>query len=210
MVYATDPRFGSIRPSLPLIEEGAQVRERQKILSVIDMDGPKLAVAKVPESQVDKIRHGMKAKIHVDAFPTQRFDGAVVDVAPLPDSPGIPGGEKVYTTKVKLENAIPGLRPGMSTEVEFLFANRDSALTVPLQSIVRFEGKRDDRKALIAVRKPGGEIELRTVTVGLANDKVIEITEGIQSGDTVLLDPLAFLNPQETGNRAPAQPKPAQ
>ncbi len=210
VVYATDPRPGLIRPNLPLIEEGAQVRERQKILSVIDMDGPKLAVASVPISQVDKIRRGMKAKIHVDAFPTQRFDGTVVDVAPLPDSPGIPGGEKVYTTKVKLENAIPGLRPGMSTEVEFLFANRDSALTVPLQSIVRFEGKRDDRKALIALRKPGGEIELRTVTVGLSNDKVIEITEGIQSGDTVLLNPLAFLNPQETGSRAPAQPKPAQ
>ena len=189
---------------------GAQVRERQKILSLIDPDGPKLAIAKVPELHVDKIRRGMKAKIRVDAFPTERFDGTVVDVAPLPDAPAISGTAKVYTTRVKLENAIPGLRPGMSTEVEFLFANRKSCLTVPLQSVVRYEGKRDDRKALIAVRKPGGEIELRLVTVGLSNDKVIEITKGIQSGDTVLLNPLAFMNAQNKSVPPPDQLEPPQ
>ncbi len=115
----------------PQIEEGAQVRERQKIFSVIDPNGPKLVNAKVREAQVDKIRHGMNAKIRVDAFPepvVRRHGRRSLSLArPAGLDPG--GGSKVYTTKVKLDNAIPGLRPGMSTQVEFLLANRENALS---------------------------------------------------------------------------------
>ena len=114
VVYANPPRSDLNRP-LNLIEEGTQVRERQKILSVIELNGLKQVNTKVSESQIGNIRSGMKARIRVDAFPNQLFDGTVVEVAPLPDSRGaIQGGSNVYTTKVRFDNGIPGLRPGMS------------------------------------------------------------------------------------------------
>ena len=52
VVYANDPKrsFGSNQPQ---IEEGAMVRERQRIFSVSDVSMMQVNV-KVPESQIDR------------------------------------------------------------------------------------------------------------------------------------------------------------
>jgi HlyD family secretion protein len=175
---------------------------------VIDPNGQKRATAKVRESQVDKIRRGMKARVRVDGFPTQLFDGTVDDVAALPDArASAQVYSKVYTTHVLLDNEVPGLRPGMPAEVEFLLANRENAIAVPVQAILRYEGKPH-----VAVRKPGGDIDLRAVSVGLSSDKVIEITQGIASGDDVILNPAAFLgdNAKAPATRSPTSSESSQ
>jgi HlyD family secretion protein len=192
VVYANPPRrVGERFPTR--IEEGAQVRERQKILSLPDLSLMRVTTT-VNEAQVHMIRNGMKAKIRIDAFPNQLFDGTVVQVAPRPEPKPMMQGDapNVYSTKVKIDAPIPGLRPGMSSQVEFLVANRENALSVPVQAVLSYAGK-----GHLAVRKPGGEIELRAVSVGLSNDKLIEITQGIQSGDTVVLNPAALMSDRE-------------
>ncbi len=135
------------------IEEGAQLRERQKIFSVIDPNAQKRVTAKVREARVNHIKRGMKARIRIDGFPGQSFNGTVDAVSALPDAAAITqGGSKVYTTHLLLDNEVPGLRPGIVAEVEFLLANRDNAFAVPVQAILRYEGKPH-----VAVRKPGGD-----------------------------------------------------
>jgi hypothetical protein len=39
------------------------------------------------------------------------------------------------------------------------------------------------------VKKPDGTFELREVTLGAANDKVTEILQGLDSGESIVLDP---------------------
>ena len=66
VVYANDPnRFGG--SSQPQIEEGATVRERQKIFSLPDISKMRVNT-KVHESMVDRITPGLRARIRVDAF----------------------------------------------------------------------------------------------------------------------------------------------
>ncbi len=189
LVYANPPRGGSIRPQIR-IEEGAQVRERQKLLSLPDLSLMQVATT-VSESQIAGIRRGMKSKIRIHAFPKRSFDGVVTDISPLPSTQRADSGSNLYTTKVKINEPIPGLRPGMTAQVEFVIANREDSLAVPPGAILRFEGKPH-----VAVRKPGGAIELREVSVGLSNEKLVEITQGIASGDDVILNPAAFLSDQ--------------
>ena len=74
------------RPASPQIEEGATVRERQKIFRISDLDGPMQVNTKVPESMVDQLKLGLRARITVDAFPGEMLAGLVSDVAPLPDA----------------------------------------------------------------------------------------------------------------------------
>ena len=187
LVYAQAPRVGSNRLPYPYIEEGAQVRERQKLLSLPDLTRMQVAT-KVNESQVAGIRRGMKAKVRVQAFPERLFNGVVIDIAPLPDSLPSDSGAKVYTTKVLINGAIPDLRPGMTTQVEFVIASRADALAVPLDAILNVE-----RKPHVAVRKPGGNIEVRAVSLGLAGDKLVEITQGLERGDDVIVNPAGIL-----------------
>lgn len=50
-----------------------------------------------------------------------------------------------------------------------------------------------ERPEAAEVVKPGAGIELREVSVGVSNDKFVEVTHGIESGDAVLLNPRALL-----------------
>jgi HlyD family secretion protein len=191
VVYANPPRQRRVGvPPFPMIEEGAQVRERQKILSVIDLNGPKQVNVKAPESHVDQLALGMKVNIHIDAFPDQLFDGTVIEIAPLPDA-FVSGDTKVYTTKVRINNDAPGLRPGMSAEAEIQIAKRENVLSVPVESVLSYDGKEH-----VAVRKPDGMVELRNVVLGISDGKRVEITRGLESNESVVMNPVAFMSGQ--------------
>ena len=49
---------------------------------------------KVPESMVDRVAPGQKARIEVDAFPGEILDGVVAKVAPQPDRRSAQGGSQ--------------------------------------------------------------------------------------------------------------------
>ena len=162
VVYANDPnRFG--RGNAPQIEEGATVRERQKIFRVPDLSQIRVN-AKVHESMVDRIKPGLRARIKVDAFPEADLDrrGRGRVPAARPDEPSSRSDTKVYSTLVELEKAPPGLRPGMTAQVEILVTELDNVLSVPIQAVLTF-----DDKAHVAVKKPDGGFEWREVTLGV-------------------------------------------
>ena len=66
VVYANDPTR-AFMSNTPQVEEGAQVRERQKIFSLPDISQMQVNT-KVHESHINKVKRGMKAKIRVDAY----------------------------------------------------------------------------------------------------------------------------------------------
>ncbi len=194
VVYANDPRrgFGSTRPE---IEEGSTVRERQKILSIPDLARMQVNT-KVREAVVDKIMPGMKVKVRVDAFADQVLDGTVLDVAPLPDPVNsVSSNIKVYTTHIKIQDPLTGLRPGMTAQADILVAELDDVLSVPIKSVVSLDGAYQ-----IAVKKPGGGFEWRRVQLGVGgftNDARVEVKQGLQSGEAVIVDPLPLLTDEQ-------------
>ena len=105
VVYANDPDPGLLS-STPQIEEGAQVRERQKIFSLPDIT--KMQVnTKVHESQINKVKRG-----HEGEDPGRRLLERAArrhgdrTSAPLPDTANLFSSDiKVYTTKVRIDNA---------------------------------------------------------------------------------------------------------
>src|SRR5262249_33951375 len=128
IVYGSPP----VRAGQPMIEEGAAVRERQKIFSLFDPTGPMRGNTKVHEAWVDRLSPGQRARIKVDAFPDQVISGEVKAVAPLPDISRFSTSDvKVYTTLVALDKELASLRPGMTAEVEILVTELDNVLSVP-------------------------------------------------------------------------------
>ena len=190
VVYANDPMraFGSNQAQ---IAEGATVRERQKIFSLPDISRMQVNV-KVHESQIDKLAKGMKAKIRVDAFASETFDGTVTDVAPLPDSTNFFSSDiKVYTTKVKIDKPLPGLKPGMTAQVEILVDRKTDVLTVPVLAILQFHGK-DHVSRKIDDSYVETEVEL-----GVSNEKYVEVLKGIKEGDVVAMSPMSLMTDED-------------
>jgi RND family efflux transporter MFP subunit len=208
VVYANDPTRNAGRTA---IEEGATVRQRQKILILPDLSSPMLVNAKVHESIIDRIRPGFRARILVDAFPAEPLTGVVTLVAPLPDPTNSlnRAGKplKVYPTLVRIDKVPPGLRPGMTAQAEILVDERDNVLSVPVQA-VRYQ----DGKAWVAVKKPAGGVAWREVILGVANERMVEIRQGVlHAGEQVVLNPRALEFGAETeekvGTPSPADAK---
>ncbi len=194
------PRFGSVvyandsmrRPGgrqSSQIEEGALVRERQKIASVVDKHGPMQVSLKVAESKVDLVRAGQAVTIRPDALPELTLTGLVESVAPLPDASSMAAWDnKVYATRVRFEQETPALRPGMTTHGVIHAADLENVLAVPNAAIVHFDGA-----SRLAIQRADGSFEWHTVVPGATTDTVTVIRSGLKAGELVGLEPRMLL-----------------
>ena len=178
------------------IGEGRTVRERQRIITLPDLSVMEVRTG-VHESVLDSIKEGLSATITIDAFPNHKYKGSVKSVAVLADR-----GEwhsrdvKVYATVVTIDEKVDRLKPGMSAVVEIHVERIKDVLSVPVQAIVQV-----GRDSWCYVKAAGG-VELRPVTLGKTNDRFIEIREGLQVGDQVVLNTMAIVdNVQEQENQ---------
>lgn len=189
VVYANESnRFGS---NQALIEEGASVRERQPIFKLPDLNKMRVNT-KVHESMVNRITAGLKARIRVDSFAQQQLTGTVDQVQPMADANNFFSSDiKVYTTFIAIDNPPDGLRPGMSAQVDILVTQLDNVLSVPVQSILEFKGK-----DYVFVKTSNGPIR-KEVKLGITNDTLIEIKEGLREGEEIAMNPSELLSDDE-------------
>ncbi len=184
VVYANEPPGnGGARF---MIEEGDNVRERQLIFRLPDLNVPMRVHAKVPEASIARVGPGLRARIKLEASGGKTLAGVVTSVAPSPDPLGRfePDAAKVYSAFIKIEDGPPGLRPGIPARVELRVGGLDEVLSVPAGAVLRQGGK-----GFLVVKKPGGGLELREVTLGLVDGRRVEVRRGLRRGETVVLDP---------------------
>jgi HlyD family secretion protein len=167
-----------------LIEEGAQIRQRQEIIKLPDVSQMVVEI-RVHESHVLQIRPGLDAYVTVDSIPDRRFKGKVTKVAVLPNSQDrwMNPNLKVYSTDVLIEEDLPDLKPGASARAEIIVTNLVNALSVPLQAVTTVKGKQ------VCYVQNGKGIVPVPVMVGNFNDQFIEIRAGLKEGDQVALTP---------------------
>jgi multidrug efflux pump subunit AcrA (membrane-fusion protein) len=194
VVYAIDRNW---RNPQTAIKQGATVRQRQKIFSIPDLDGPLQVHTRVPGAMIRQVAPGQRARIKVDAFPELTLEGVVGFVSSRPDASSYLERElKFHSTTIEIAKGPAGLRPGMSAQVEILVARFENALSVPLRAVLRRDGK-----IKVAVQTRDGGFVWREVVLGVANETSVEIRQGIEPGDRVALSPLDLLI--DRGAKAP-------
>lgn len=193
VVYASSGKDRGWRDN-DMIAEGTTVRKRQGIIR-IPAPGSLGARVNVHESVVDKIVAGLPCKIVVDALPDRELNGEVLRRAPLPNSVNrwINPDLKVYTTIIKVSDAPPNLKPGLSCQAEIVLGDLEGVLAVPVHAVGG------------SVEKPAvwiwnGEQGMRSaVRLGASNDRFVEVLEGVAEGDRILLAPPRDPEPSKTG-----------
>lgn len=164
------------------IEEGASVRFKQTIITIPDMREMGVKVS-IRESHVKKVKAGQKVRITTDAEPDKILSGEVKKVAVLPDSNqwfNNPN-QKLYRCEIHIEGTHDWLKPGMSAKVEIVIENLEDVLRVPLQSVMV-----DGGETTAFVRR-GGRTVRQVIETGEFNDEFIEVVDGLEEGDLVLL-----------------------
>ncbi|MHC4721021.1 MAG: efflux RND transporter periplasmic adaptor subunit, partial [Planctomycetota bacterium] len=125
-----------------MIEVGAEIDERQKIICIPDLSQMKAEI-KIHETWIDKVQPSQPAKITIAAFPDQTFIGKVLKKAPLADPEDFFNPDlKVYTTDVSIDGTHDALKTGMTAKVEIIIDVLNDVLNVPIQSVINQEGKK--------------------------------------------------------------------
>ncbi len=128
------------------------------VLFVIAEDLRKMQVdTSVAEADVGKLRAGMTATFSVDAFPGESFKGMVRQIR---NAATTVQNVVTYDAVIDVENSDLRLRPGMTANVTFVFANKDDVLRVT-NAALRFRPSPELSSALKLElpkgRRSGGE-----------------------------------------------------
>ena len=175
------------------IRAGAAVRPQQTLLTLPNLKKMKVTTA-VHESVLFQVEIGLPVTITVDAFQDRSYQGTVRSIAVLPDQDSWMSSDiKVYETVVTIDEEVARLKPGMSAVVKIHIDRLKDVLTVPVQAIVQI--KNDTWCYVDAERN----VERRLIELGGTNDKFVEITEGLEEGDRVVLNPMAIVDEYKDG-----------
>lgn len=182
VIYATSAKSG--HDAREPLDIGSEVQEREELIYLPTGNSSKAEVM-VHESHLKKVTKELPTIITVDALQGKTFYGTVESIAPLPDarSMWMNPDLKVYTTEVFIDGNDPTLRTGMSCQAEVIVKQYQDAFYVPLQAVIKI----GDEFNVYA--KAGKSFQPRKVKIGLDNNKVIHIIEGLKDGDIVLLNP---------------------
>jgi HlyD family secretion protein len=171
----------------PRVYEGATARQHQLLFLLPDPSQMEVQ-AMLNETVVNRIKPGMAARVTIEAMPAERLEARVEAIAPLAltsTNPLYNNDVKNYVGYVRLLRPPAWLRPAMTAEVEIVTDRRPGALVVPPEAVA-FEHGRE----FCFVAEPDGDgVEKRPVEVEPASPNYLEVTEGLQEGEQVVLDP---------------------
>jgi RND family efflux transporter MFP subunit len=131
----------------------------------------------LPEIHIAHIHLGNPVDVAVDTYPDSIFKGTVSTINPMVDPVS-----RAFTVKVEIPNKDHRLKPGMFARVKIYLAIHKGALIVPFKSVMKREGM-----AVVFVIE-GTTVRLRTVTAGITNEREIEVIDGLQEGEEVVIE----------------------
>ena len=194
---------------------GTQQMAGTEILRVANLSNMEVEVD-VNENDIVKVEVGDSTIVEVDAYLRKEFKGVVTEISNSADSELTTDQVTNFKVKVRIleesykdllegkpENYSP-FRPGMTATVDIITNRRSKVIGVPISAIVV---KADTSSAAMGATAPtnvetdpsklfecvfvknGEEAKLRVVKTGIQDDANIQITEGLDEGETVITGP---------------------
>jgi Cu(I)/Ag(I) efflux system membrane fusion protein len=157
--------------------QGMRFMPGEVLFEIADLSSVWLLV-EVSEQDIGLVRLGQEARFDIVAYPGKAFSGKVVFLYPTVDI-------GTRTAKVRIELVNPGglLKPAMFANVELASGHAHGEVLAVPESAVLDSGTRQ----MVLVRRGEGLFEPRTVKLGMQADGYIEVTEGLQAGEQVVV-----------------------
>lgn len=137
----------------------------------------------IPESVRSKVSVGMRAEIRIKALPKVRLSGSINKISDLASNLNFwdQSSPKIYPTVISLDHTDSALRPGMTVEVDMISEEIKDVLFVPVEALSVKEGE-----VFCQIKTLTGS-ESKKVVVGRSSSSFVEITNGLDEGDQLIL-----------------------
>jgi HlyD family secretion protein len=157
-----------------LVDEGEAVTPGIPLLQLVE-DQDRYVEAPFDEANSGQMKVGQHVRINLDAYRGVDFPGTVTYISPVvilnPDF------SRTLNVKVQVDKDQDKFVPGMSADVVILVDEKENALYVPSQALIREQ---------YAYLIEDGKAVRREVKVGIGNWARTEILSGIKEGETVI------------------------
>jgi len=154
---------------------GATVGSDANVFKIIDISSVWID-ANVFEKDLERVRRGQEVKVFVPAFPGVSFSGRVILVSSVVDP---------ETRSVKVRTEVPNpegrLKPDMFANVQIITDLHRTAISIPQSAVLD-----DGGKSVVFVAEGNGYAK-RGVNIGIQGNGRVEIIEGLQAGDKVVV-----------------------
>ncbi|MDP9654767.1 UNVERIFIED_ORG: macrolide-specific efflux system membrane fusion protein [Pseudomonas putida] len=164
---------------------------------------PMTVWAEVSEADIGHVKPGMHAWFTTLSGGTRRWTSTVRQILPVPPKPldqtsqggGSPASSSksgsarvvLYTVLLDVDNADNALMAEMTTQVFFVANQAQNVLTAPIAALQT--GAQPDLQTAQVVAK-NGSIEQRNVRTGISDRLRVQILDGLQEGDHLLIGPV--------------------
>ncbi|MCX7772665.1 MAG: efflux RND transporter periplasmic adaptor subunit, partial [Clostridia bacterium] len=145
------------------------------------------AVISVTEQVINKIRKGEKLDLTVPSISDKSLEGVVSSVSPAVDPKTM-----TYTVSIEIANPKGSIKPGMTAKVGIITEKHDQCVIAPLSSILSSEG----RNYVYTVHNQSAE--KTPVTTGIIDGDRVEILEGLDEGDLLVVKGQQYLRQNDS------------
>lgn len=159
---------------------GQPVTDEQTLGTIANLDEIWF-LARVFEKDLSRLKAGVTAEVHLNAYPNEHFAGTVEYIGQQIDPIG-----RTVTARVRVKNKNDLLRIGLFGVSQISLegpANSDAKLVVPQASVTEIAGK-----SVVFVRQAPNEFELHEVTLGRESLGRREILAGLRENEEVVSD----------------------
>src|SRR5580765_1127546 len=137
---------------------------------------------KVDEADIGRVQMGQIARIRVETFKDKVFNGKVTQISPM-------GVEKDNVTnfevRVSIDNPGKELKANMTANAEIVLEEHANALILP-EAAVTYDAQKQAFVNLVVPTEKSGR-RRTPVTLGIGNGTKVQILEGVEEGDKVIL-----------------------
>ncbi len=136
----------------------------------------------IPEQSVGKVATGQSISLQTSAYPDRNFAGTIVRI-----SPSVNATARTLTVEAEVSNADGLLKPGQFATVRITQSKPEPAVMIPVAA-VKTEGELNK----VYVIKDGFARE-QFVQLGLLENDMIQVKQGVIEGDSVAVSNVAAL-----------------
>jgi HlyD family secretion protein len=176
IVLSRDSEVGTAVSSILVLGSGATL-----IMTVGDLNEVYIK-GKVDESDIGKVYLGQPARINVESFKEQKFDGRVTKISPM-------GAEKdnvtTFEVRVSISNEKHILKAQMTANAEIILDEHKQVLAIPEGAV--YYNK--DKTTAAEIPDPTNEKGFRKVAImtGVSNGSKTEVVAGLNEGQEIIL-----------------------
>ena len=155
-------------------QRGAYVPRGGEVLRLIDMGSASIRVA-LTEQELTQVSLGKRAEIHIPAIEADLV-GRIRAIRPVLDEQGL------ARVEIGLSRSTSNLMEGMFAEVRIEASHSSERLAIPVDALLQRQGD-----PFVFVWQAPGRAAWRTVVPGRRNQQWVEVKQGLQAGEPVLI-----------------------